>query len=400
MYSTVQRECATLHTAIQDLAKLYREQRSELWDALAGLDAEEEVVSKYLDWLIEQEVTERTEELHQVHQKEIEALKRELSEVKRQASPRIVVASKQMDHRMQNQGRRPSADAEDICNGRESPSRSTRKQVKTEKEQKLWKEDKSIHKHSKESQRSSSPDCGHHEEFPEKLRSDVDVLPKDRNGLRLMRLELRSRLAKRLNGDERPAHATKVGSNPSHVDFDLTTVDKPAKETTPRTVVGTPRSMVDTPREMRKKKEKIMGAQIRSLMRLVAETERENRQLKQLLQAAFAKQNMSLGDFEAAGFKQKELDMTIQLQNLQNDPLLSARSTSSFATSTDLTQSDTTSDDATESDDEAERPPQFPSLKDEEVTVALAARLENAGWTKVCNEHTTDALAASLGSVR
>ena len=45
----------------------------------------------------------------------------------------------------------------------------------------------------------------------------------------------------------------------------------------------------------------------------------------------------------------------------------SARSTSSFATSTDLTQSDTTSDDATESDDEAERPPQFPSLKDEEV---------------------------------
>ena len=67
---------------------------------------------------------------------------------------------------------------------------------------------------------------------------------------------------------------------------------------------------------------RIMGAQIRSLMRLVAETERENRQLKQLLQAAFAKQNMSLGDFEAAGFKQKELDMTIQLQNLQNDPLL------------------------------------------------------------------------------
>ena len=66
----------------------------------------------------QQEVTERTEELHQVHQKEIEALKRELSEVKRQASPRIVVASKQMDHRMQNQGRRPSADAEDICNGR------------------------------------------------------------------------------------------------------------------------------------------------------------------------------------------------------------------------------------------------------------------------------------------
>ena len=64
-----------------------------------------------------------------------------------------------------------------LCH-RESPSRSTRKQVKTEKEQKLWKEDKSIHKHSKESQRSSSPDCGHHEEFPEKLRSDVDVLPK------------------------------------------------------------------------------------------------------------------------------------------------------------------------------------------------------------------------------